>query len=293
MTDPMREALKDLLEAHESGWPDKQDWGAGDRARAALAAAPQPAPAPADSEAVVCPECNGTGERDSGGTMPWGAPAMLPCDCGAQEAELPTPAPTADREAMALIEIVEGIAGAMKHGTWRDENGMRLKDTPEWVAFYNATRTHAAAPQPFPVGVGLIEQIPDHVLDEAESDTIECGTMAPQPAPADRETLVDAVRAGRTAWANDGDGESSPDEAIADALLARGLTLPGEGATYRHGQQDMWSAAVEAMELHYDFNPAETPEDEWPGAYTAVWVLAIADEPDPPIRLVEGGDDAA
>ena len=29
-------ALKDLLEAHESGWPDKQDWGAGDRARAAL-----------------------------------------------------------------------------------------------------------------------------------------------------------------------------------------------------------------------------------------------------------------
>ena len=30
------EALKDLLDAHESGWPDKQDWGAGDRARAAL-----------------------------------------------------------------------------------------------------------------------------------------------------------------------------------------------------------------------------------------------------------------
>ena len=30
------EALKDLLDAHESGWPDKQDWVAGDRARAAL-----------------------------------------------------------------------------------------------------------------------------------------------------------------------------------------------------------------------------------------------------------------
>ncbi|MBX5130768.1 hypothetical protein HJB53_30220 [Rhizobium lentis] len=28
-----------------------------------------------------CLECKGTGERDSGGTHPWGAPAMLPCDC--------------------------------------------------------------------------------------------------------------------------------------------------------------------------------------------------------------------
>lgn len=27
-----------------------------------------------------CPECNDTGSRDSGGTMPWGEPAMLPCD---------------------------------------------------------------------------------------------------------------------------------------------------------------------------------------------------------------------
>lgn len=34
----LREALEGLLEAHESGWPDKQDWGAGDRARATLAA---------------------------------------------------------------------------------------------------------------------------------------------------------------------------------------------------------------------------------------------------------------
>ena len=44
------------------------------------------------------------------------------------------------REACSgLRSIVEGIDGAMKHGTWRDENGTRLKDTPEWVRFYNAT----------------------------------------------------------------------------------------------------------------------------------------------------------
>ncbi len=40
----------------------------------------------------------------------------------------------------SLIEIVEGIKGSMEHGTWTDKNGMRLKDTPEWVAFYVENR---------------------------------------------------------------------------------------------------------------------------------------------------------
>lgn len=39
-----------------------------------------------------------------------------------------------------LIEIVEGLKGSMEHGAWRDEHGKRLKDTPEWVKFYNASR---------------------------------------------------------------------------------------------------------------------------------------------------------
>ncbi|MEZ2132732.1 MULTISPECIES: hypothetical protein [unclassified Sinorhizobium] len=37
-----------------------------------------------------------------------------------------------------LKRIVEEIDGTMNHGTWRDSNGMRLKDTPEWVDFYIA-----------------------------------------------------------------------------------------------------------------------------------------------------------
>ena len=41
------------------------------------------------------------------------------------------------REAQdALINIVEGI-GVMSHGTWRNDHGKRLKDTREWVRFYN------------------------------------------------------------------------------------------------------------------------------------------------------------
>lgn len=34
-----------------------------------------------DQQPAACPKCGGTGEADSGGIMPWGAPAMIPCDC--------------------------------------------------------------------------------------------------------------------------------------------------------------------------------------------------------------------
>jgi len=37
-----------------------------------------------------------------------------------------------------LVEIVEGVKGSMEHGCWLDKNGMRFKDTPEWVRLYVA-----------------------------------------------------------------------------------------------------------------------------------------------------------
>ena len=40
--------------------------------------------------------------------------------------------------ARGMRRIVEEIDGAMNHGTWRDDHGTRLKDTPEWVSLYNA-----------------------------------------------------------------------------------------------------------------------------------------------------------
>jgi len=48
---------------------------------------------------------------------------------------------------LGLKRIVEEVDGAMRHGTWRDAHGMRLKDTPEWVAFYNSLPARPA-PQP-------------------------------------------------------------------------------------------------------------------------------------------------
>ncbi|MGX5719877.1 hypothetical protein [Shinella zoogloeoides] len=46
--------------------------------------------------------------------------------------------------ASGMKRIVEELDGAIKHGTWRDEHGLRLKDTPEWIVFYNALSKAAA-----------------------------------------------------------------------------------------------------------------------------------------------------
>jgi hypothetical protein len=35
-----------------------------------------------------CPDCHGTGARDSGGTHPWGEPAMVTCGCSSPTAPL-------------------------------------------------------------------------------------------------------------------------------------------------------------------------------------------------------------
>jgi hypothetical protein len=34
-----------------------------------------------------CPECVGSGLRDSGGTQPWGEPILLTCDCDKPQAD--------------------------------------------------------------------------------------------------------------------------------------------------------------------------------------------------------------
>lgn len=45
----------------------------------------------------------------------------------------------------ALVQIVEGVQGSMEHGTWRDEKGMRLKDTNAWALFYTTFKASAQA----------------------------------------------------------------------------------------------------------------------------------------------------
>ncbi len=65
------------------GWAEAEDkrevsYTRTDYAQAMVAAAYEAA---AKESRQSCVECGGTGERDTGGTMPWGAPALVSCDC--------------------------------------------------------------------------------------------------------------------------------------------------------------------------------------------------------------------
>ena len=105
-------------------------------------------------ELKPCPFCGGVMENRGYGAMHLGT-AVCPISGYAFDPEawnLRADLPPTDAEVMnhpkvqALVDaagelssIVEGIQGAFNHGTWRDEkNGMRLKDTSEWVTFYVA-----------------------------------------------------------------------------------------------------------------------------------------------------------
>jgi hypothetical protein len=105
----------------------------------------------------------------------------------------------------ALIGIVEGINGAMTHGTWRAEkSNLRMKDTDEWVRFYNATRSLT------PASDGRAEG-----LREAAGIAGECER---QNGPLSNKGLPEHYRRGLEAGA----------QAIKSAILARAAELEGK-----------------------------------------------------------------
>lgn len=79
--------------------------------RAALASAPV-------ADAPVCQRCGGTGEADSGGIHPWGAPALIPCECTIS-------APVAGEAVAEVNKLIKceisftphGIKSKLPHGT--------------------------------------------------------------------------------------------------------------------------------------------------------------------------------
>lgn len=66
--------------------------------------------------AAPCPDCGGTGQRDSGGIMPWVEPAMVPCDHS-----FPAPSAESDyRWELGFRKIVAAIQGNKSNFTIDD-----------------------------------------------------------------------------------------------------------------------------------------------------------------------------
>lgn len=73
------DAAKILLALHDSEVFVADPWNKTmEEMRQAIAAAEQ--------AQQVCRDCNGTGDRDSGGVHPWGEAIMVQCDCRAMQA---------------------------------------------------------------------------------------------------------------------------------------------------------------------------------------------------------------
>lgn len=82
------------LEAEPAAWRFRvRTWIGGDRYEDRMAVSLERRDGaeplyPAQPAAPVCGECGGTGELDSGGTYPWGEPAMIRCPCTERPAAL-------------------------------------------------------------------------------------------------------------------------------------------------------------------------------------------------------------
>ena len=85
---------------------------------------------------AACPKCGGTGEADSGGIMPWGAPAMIPCDCKQPAA--------VDGE---VVRRIEGLARRWDESANNDKSDSRRAAKRKCAADLRAL-TAALAAQP-------------------------------------------------------------------------------------------------------------------------------------------------
>ena len=191
-----------------------------------------------------------------------------------------------------LRDMLQNVMGPIDTPIARRRLGIGV-DQPEWLT--EARAALAAAPQPAPT-----HECPvcEETVTWTRPGSPYCGECAadngrdvrmrsigtaPQPAPVDREALVGAI-ADRATLAREiakamigrapGNGMIL---AIADALLARGLRLPGdETMAWAVLGEDGKMVAInyDRMTAQHLCNPGER-------------VVRVA------IRVVEGGDDAA
>jgi len=280
MTDKLRETARAV--ADHPAFVDREFLSADlsgklDALRAALAAAPQPTPA--DREALVKDLRDWAYDLDCSGEGPSAKASTL--YAAADLIAAPQPAPSYED----LLDKIDGLESDLHNAV---ETAIK-RGAVEWGRLnYPNHPALRNAPQPAPDREALVKDLRDWAYDldcsgegpSAKSSTLYAAAdliAAPQPAPADREALVDVIRS-----AIDGCLPARQVAAIgpriADALLARGLRLPG-------GEETMAWAVVGAKGL--PMAELVTPNKSTARAVVqdGERVARVA------IRVVVGGDD--
>jgi len=135
----------------------------------------------------VCHICGGTGEMDSGGTLPWGESINIPCECTAPTAQ-PDPVQPVARIA-ELEETVRQLNHALREATESptfmgepvvaapaakikgfDEYGPLLEWSEHWVNFPVGTKLYTTPPAAQRQWVGLFDDEAEEIRIEQEFD---------------------------------------------------------------------------------------------------------------------------
>ncbi len=99
---------------------------------------------PAGEPDPGCPDCNGTGARDSGGTTPWGEAIFLPCDCRAHPPQR-TPVPAG--EPVAWLYVDDAGKGH-RHISERSPSSYDPQDLADAEVFVTPLYTHPPQRKP-------------------------------------------------------------------------------------------------------------------------------------------------
>ena len=145
-----------------------------------------------------CIDCKGTGLRDSGGTMPWGEPAYVPCDCQSN--------PQTQAQAQAGLEATDS------------ERNRRIYDAATHAAAIAVfmTRMDAEHPDADDKGVsGWLEEAEERVKQRASQSL--GATLNNRPQQAAQVPLTDEF----AAWYWKACESSQPSDWMKAALAAQ------------------------------------------------------------------------
>lgn len=209
----------------------------------------------------VCVECGGTGKLDSGGTYPWGEPAMIRCPCTERPAALAAKGGVMDE----LLKVLRDLVALEADGKHADESAVEVWERARATLAADAldrlaeTNRNLGLDYAEPLAqeaepVAYRYRYPDgfwrfnngervNGCDPVESQAVH--TAPPAAVPVPYGSIADRAAAGRDA------GMWSAQPAVTDTMVTDTMVSEAVRAYVTHGKsvsKDMAAAMRAAIE---------------------------------------------
>lgn len=185
----------------------------------------------------VCKECAGTGERDSGGTHPWGAPVNLACDHGPEQQPELSPGHAHD-------------GGQFGSANLKDDGSVHF------ARMYDVKRR-------FKPGRYLLYALPVDAKSEVMHKLADVSTVS-------AIELLNAPNQPRVRWTLQFDSKYGTTENMRGSTLRDSLITAFNWALPKHEAPDESKPVAAALEIARDMHTVGALDDEQLEAYTAL-----------------------